>query len=179
MKRLSTLAFFVTIFFILLTAVRGFAAEYEHQISLQKMIFDWRLENERIYIRLKAATKGWVAIGFNPENGMEGADFVIGYVKRGKVKIEDAYGVRHTQHIRDELNQGENNIEDVSGKEFGGFTELMFSIPLNSGDSSDKPIDPDGETTVLLAFGPDRDSMHSRHTFRTTLKVNLAKGTVQ
>ena len=39
-----------------------------------------------------------------------------------------------------------------------------------------KPIDQRGETVVLLAYGPDRDSFKVKHKFRTAMKVNLATG---
>ncbi len=155
------------------------AVEYSQKISLDKMSFEWRLNNKMIHIRLKAETKGWVAVGFNSTNSMKGANFVIGYVKRGKVRIQDSYGIRMNEHIRDIMNNGKDDIMDVSGKEEGTSTTLQFTIPLVSGDKNDKKIVPGLFTKILLAFGPDRDSFDTEHLFRTVLTVNLTTGEYQ
>lgn len=152
------------------------AVQYDHTIELDRMSFAWKLDGKNIHIQLKAKTKGWVAVGFNPKKAMQGANFIIGYVKRRKVKIQDEYGIRLNDHIRDVLNQGENNISNVTGKESRGVTTISFTIPLNSGDESDTKIDPKSMNKVLLAFGPAKDDFHTKHVFRTALNVNLKTG---
>ena len=152
------------------------AVEYEHKIQLKRISFEWRLNGDQLDIRLKANTKGWVAIGFNKEGSMKNANLILGYVKRGKVKISDQFGIRQEEHIRDIMTGGQINISNQKGRETFNQTTISFSIPLNSGDKRDFAIDPTQESIVLLAFGKNYDNFQSKHEFRTALKVNLTTG---
>jgi len=152
------------------------AADYDHKVALKNMSFEWRLNEQTIDIRLIAKTKGWVAIGFNTAGNMKKANLILAYVKRGKVKISDQFGVRLEEHIRDVMTGGEDNISNKKGNETFNKTVVSFSIPLDSGDPGDFSIDPDKETFVLLAYGKGRDNFQSKHEFRTALKVNLTTG---
>ncbi len=154
----------------------AFSVDYQHKIKLRKIAFAWKIEGDKLYVRLTGGTKGWVGIGFNPGTKMQDANFVIGYVKKGQVKVIDAFGVRPKEHINDTAMKGQNNVTDVSGSQKGRRTTIEFAIPMDSGDSADNKLNADGYTTVLLAFGKGRDSFHSRHRFRTRLKVNLSTG---
>ncbi|VEN73543.1 DOMON domain protein [Candidatus Desulfarcum epimagneticum] len=153
-------------------------AGYDHEISGDPVRFQWKLNPDKktIQIRLSAQTKSWVAVGFNPDQRMQGADFVMGYVKKGKVKVTDHFGTGVFVHKKDESLGGAMNVFDVSGKEAGGVTEISFSRPLDSGDAYDKPIVPDRETTLLLAYGAGRDSFRAAHAFRAVYKVSLSTG---
>lgn len=153
------------------------ARDYQHKITLKKMTLAWQIEGTMLHLQVSGKTKGWVAVGFNPVNRMEGANIIIGYVKKGKVKIQDHIGVRPLEHLRDDLNGGRDDITQISGFEQGGYTSISFSIPLNSGDENDGWIDPTTETKVILGYGPDRDSFSPYHKFRTLLYVNLKTGT--
>jgi hypothetical protein len=51
------------------------------------MILQWRVEGERLRVILDAPTRGWVGIDFRPENKMEGANFIISYVRGAEVVI--------------------------------------------------------------------------------------------
>ena len=178
MKQTSHL-FLATVLFILfpLLGLTSLSAQsYDHKISLANISFEWSIEKQNIHIQLVAKTKGWVAIGFNPTGKMQGANFILGYVKRGKVKLQDQFGIRRLTHIRDELNNGQSHVSNAAGSEKRGKTTISFTIPLDSGDKSDKKIDPQGETKVLLAYGPARDNFTTKHKFRKALSVNLSNG---
>ncbi len=68
---------------------RGLASEYDHKLDTDKMDVFWRIDGDKIHVKLAAKTSGWVAIGFDPEKAMQGANIIIGAVKKGKVRIED------------------------------------------------------------------------------------------
>ncbi len=169
-------AIVILIFSICLIPVSSVAMDYDHEIKLKKMSFSWKIQQDQLFVKLVAEAKGWVGIGFNPTKKMQDANFIIGYVKNGKVEITDAFGVRPKEHINDSAMNGSNDITAVSGSEQGGTTTIEFAIPLNSGDSADRKIDTGDITTVLLAFGKGRDDFHSKHRFRTRIKVNLSTG---
>ena len=152
------------------------AMEYTHKVDVDNMTFQWKVDGDNLHVGLKAKTTSWVGIGFNPSDGMKDANFILGYVKGGKVTVTDHYGKTTRQHDEDGKLGGQDNITNAAGKEAGGFTEISFTIPLNSGDDKDGAIVPDKETVVLLAYGPGRDSFKTRHAFKTALKINLATG---
>jgi hypothetical protein len=149
---------------------------YDHKIAVENIVFEWKMADETIHIRLAAKTQGWVGIGFNPSTRMKDANFIIGYVKEGNVKVTDHYGTTQRQHEKDIKLGGQMNISDIAGKEENGVTEITFCIPLNSEDPKDRPIWTDKENTVLLAYGAGRDSFRARHRFKTALKVNMSTG---
>jgi hypothetical protein len=175
MKRWTWIA--LAILTVMLTAGLGLAEnEYSHKITAGNMQFEWKLVGDTIQIRLSAKTDGWLGIGFNPTTRMKDANFIIGYVKSGKVKVTDHYGSTERQHQKDSKGGGARHVENVSGKEENGITEISFAIPLNSSDPKDRPIWDNRENTILLAYGSGRDSFRTKHAFRTVLKVNLQTG---
>lgn len=152
------------------------SAEYQHSMTVEKMTFDWSVDGENLAVKLSAPTKGWVAVGFNPTDQMKDANIIIGYVKKGKVKIVDDFGTGASLHKADTKIGGAANVTVVGGTEEGNTTTIEFSIPLNSGDDKDGVIDPSGDTTVILAYGPERDSFRMKHDFNATAVVNLSTG---
>ncbi len=153
------------------------AADYDHEITVQKISFSWKIVGPAIHIKLSAQTKGWVGIGFNPSYMMKGARFVLGYVKNGKTVITDQFGTGDTHHDLVGKLGGKSDVAVVGGKEEGGVTTLEFSLPLVPTDATGgKNIDPTAMTSVLLAYGPDFDSFLMKHKFRIKLSVNLSTG---
>jgi DOMON domain len=153
-----------------------YAADYDHEIQVQRITFSWRVDGANLHIKLAAHTKGWVAIGFNPDIQMKGARFVLGYVINGKPVVSNQFGVDNNKHEPVEKLGEKSHVTLVGGKEEGGVTTMEFSIPLVQPDSKGKKIDPNVMTTVLLAYGPDFDSFLMKHKFRIKLSVNLSTG---
>jgi hypothetical protein len=177
MKNKIIISLFCGFFFLLTAIVSGVsAANYEHEVKAKKMTFSWKIDGDTLAAKISAKTKGWVGIGFNPSEKMKGADFILGYVKKGKAKIIDEYGVDKTKHSSDKKLGGTSDALLVAGTEEDGITTIEFTIPLKSADKNDTVIDVNGDTIVLLAYGPDRDSFKTKHKFRTALTVNLATG---
>lgn len=152
------------------------AAEYDHKITSKKISFEWKINGANIDIKISAPTTGWVGIGFNPSKQMKDANYIIGYVKKGKVKITDDYGKSKKTHAKDTKAGGKKDVTGVSGSEENGMTTIVFTIPLDSGDTKDQALDINGDTTVLLAYGAGRDSFKSRHKVHDILSVNLSSG---
>src|SRR5271157_4265372 len=48
---------------------------YTYKITLEKIQFNWLIDNDNLKIKLQAQTPGWVGIGFNPSKGMKDANF--------------------------------------------------------------------------------------------------------
>jgi hypothetical protein len=150
---------------------------YSHGIAVGDLHFLWTLKGDNIDVKLAAPTKGWIGVGFNPDTpeNMKGANFLIGYVKGGEAEVFDHYGTETKKHKEDEKIEGSSDLSNVSGSEQDGQTVLEFTVPLDSGDAKDKPVSPQGETVVLLAYGRS-DSVVLKHRFRAAVKVNLSTG---
>jgi len=165
----------IIVFFISLPSIAG-NIQYTNKIDVKDMTFQWKIDGDKIHIKLIAKTNGWVGIGFNPSKIMKDANFILGYVKNGKPAITDHFGTGDRMHKRDKKLGGKNNISNIFGTEENGKTEIGFTIPLNSGDSKDQKIKADKDTKILLAYGAGRDSFRAVHKFRTSITVNLASG---
>ncbi len=153
-----------------------FATEYQHKLAAKDMEVFWSIDNEQIHVKLTAKTTGWVAIGFDPEKAMQGANIIIGAVKDGKVKIEDDYGNRKRAHSKDERLGGENHVLNPAGEEADGVTTISFSLALDSKDKWDKPINPEGTSRIMIAYGSGRDSFKTRHKYRGVYDINYSTG---
>lgn len=155
------------------------AMEYKHTLENKKMTLSWAYDDENLYVKVSGKTKSWVGVGFNPEKAMSGANIIVGYVKKGKVKIEDHYGNRKTGHKSDKKLGGTDDVKDAVGTEEKGVTTISFTMPLKTSDEYDKmakPIDPNGTTLVMLALGKRGDNFTSLHEYRWIYEVNLSTG---
>lgn len=155
------------------------AGQYDHEVKDKKISFAWKVDGDRLAVKLSAETDGWVGIGFNPGKEMKDANFILAYVKDGETKISDEFGDSETSHVPDEKLGGTGDVTLVGGTEAGGLTTVEFTIPLKSADKYDNVINVNGDTVVLLAYGSGRDSFKTKHTYRTALKVNLGTGASQ
>ncbi|MBM9613638.1 DOMON domain-containing protein [Desulfobulbus rhabdoformis] len=163
----------------LLLAGSLYAGTYQHSLTIDTMSLDWSVNSDTLAVKVAAPTTGWVGVGFNPSDMMKDANIIIGYVKDGKVKISDDFGTGVTSHAPDERRGGSSNVTVVGGSEVGKTTTLEFTIPLKSGDAKDGMIDPAAETKVMLAYGPDRDSMRMKHVYDKIVTINLSTGTMK
>ena len=154
----------------------AFAMDYQHKLEAEDMTVFWTVDQDKIHVKLTAKTTGWVAIGFDPENAMQGADIIIGAVKNDKVKIEDHYGDRKRGHASDEKLGGKNNMLNPAGEEADGVTTISFSLALDTKEEWDKPIVPEKMSRMMIAYGAGRDSFNDRHAFRSVYDINYATG---
>jgi len=149
------------------------ASEYAHSTQIAGVEVHW--SNDATYLRvgLVAPGTGYVSIGLDPENRMEGANFILGYVEDGKAYFRDDYGTELTAHMADADRGGEDSIVSSAGAEWADQTILEFIIPLDSGDAMDKPLLPGHTYTVLLAYHALQDGFTVRHSGRGTGEIQL------
>ena len=165
----------IIIFFLLLLIFTISLSSKSNYKTFQNDVFSlrWRFIGNNIEIIIKAESTGWIAIGFEPENVMKGADIYIGYVdKNNNVFIDDQYGNTMFTHISDKKLGGKNNILQFWGNQKGEFTEIGFIIPTNSGDKYDKKFIKGKTYTVLLACGK-KDDFTTIHSYKTKIKIKL------
>lgn len=119
---------------------------------------------DSLAVELTAPTTGWVAVGFDPQTIMLGANIIIGYVASGTPTLRDDYGWQTTSHRDDLLLDGTRDLTVDGGTEASGSTTIMFTIPLNSGDVNDTVLDPGSSYPVILAMGPNgADDFTTQH----------------
>jgi hypothetical protein len=149
--------------------------EYAHQAEGAGVTLYWSNDAEFLYAGMSAQTTGWVAVGFDPQEAMLGANYIFGYVQDGTLFLEDMYGTKRAgtdSHPPDEQLGGANDILESAGREEGGVTVIEFKIPLDSGDAYDKPLAPGGSYVALLAIGGS-DDFDSYHTERGGTQIAL------
>lgn len=168
----------LTAVFILLPCV-ALGADYDHMLQAKDMEVHWRLDGAQVHIKLAARTKGWVGIGFDPENAMQGANIIIGAVKKGKVRIEDHYGDRKYGHSSDKKLGGKNHVLNPQGTEEDGMTTISFTLPLDAGEKWDKAINLSKMSRIMVGYGSGRDSFNAGHKYKGVYDVNFSTGETQ
>lgn len=151
------------------------AGEYPHEISVAGVDVYWANDDVQLRMGLVSPGTGYVAIGFDPDRQMEGANFIIASMHEGVLTIRDDYGHEPQAHMEDTARGGQDNILSAAGNEWPDQTVVEFIIPLDSGDTTDKPLLPGHEYTVLLAYHSLLDDFSNRHTRQGsgTLQLDL------
>jgi hypothetical protein len=147
------------------------------RIDFKNMSMSWKIEHDIITMKLGAKTTGWVAAGFDPQSKMKGADLYIGYVKGGKPYCFDHYGINRFFHKADDTLKaggvrGANSILTVSGSEVDGYTTIVITRKLDTGDPLDKVLRSGKTVRLLLACGHD-DDITARHAKREGFDIKL------
>lgn len=149
--------------------LEGFSSATAAGVNVQ-----WNVDGDTITVQASAGTTGWVAVGFDPSRQMADANIIIGYVEDGELFISDDYGVSRISHAPDTENGGSNDIVNAEGDERDGVTTIRFTIPLDSGDAMDKPLEPGTTYTVIVAYGPDdADDFGTYHATRGSFEMEL------
>ena len=147
--------------------------EYAHAMEAGGFRVYWSNDAIVLRIGLFSPGTGYVAIGLDPDRRMQGANFIIGTVRNGRVEIRDDYGIASLSHGSDLDNGGTNDILAYAGRELNGQTTLEFIIPLDSGDRLDKPLEPGETYEVLVAFHNTNDNFSARHSQRGSGEIRL------
>lgn len=145
--------------------------EYRHTLtdSATGIELSWQNDSTYLYVGLTSPGTGWVAIGFDPEQQMKGANIIIGAVKDGELLMQDHFGTAPTSHREDSSSE----IVQVAGTESAGKTVIEFSISLQSDDPADMALQPGQTVSIILAYHTSSDSFTTRHSKRTTTEITL------
>jgi len=127
------------------------------QIEVIGMNLRWKVNGTDLEVIVSGPTDGWVAVGFDPESIMKGANFIIGYMDNGTAHVEDHFGNKTIEHNEDTTLGGSENVTLIEGSEDAQGTTMHFTIPLDSGDEYDKALVPGQEYKIMLAYGGSDD----------------------
>ncbi|MDR7869030.1 MAG: DOMON domain-containing protein [Sporomusaceae bacterium] len=148
--------------------------EYAQMQKIGELEVFSRIEGDSVMLALKAQTKGWLALGIDPEEKMKGADMIFGYVKDGQAVISDMYSTGVVgPHPPDDKQGGTADITAAGGSHKDGVLVLEVKRKLNTGDSRDKPLKI-GDNKVIWAIGDAADAgvKHSRRGYGTLVLKN-------
>ncbi len=140
--------------------------EYDYETTIGTVRIVWSSDGSYLYMALQAETEGWLAVGLDPVDRMEGANYIFAYVDDAGPTIDDQYGTEPTgrTHLSDVDLGGTNDLINYAAIELDGVTTLEFQIPLDSGDEYDKPLAL-GETYPIIVATGKSDDMESTHNF--------------
>lgn len=157
------------------TAVDGiiYAGEYSHNTRAAGFEIHWSNDAHTLRVGLISPGLGYLAIGFDPVNRMEGANYILGAVVDGRVTVRDDFGIGPVAHAPDAAIGGTNDVLEAAGCEVGGKTYLEFVIPLDSGDAKDKALIPGSTYKVLIAYHETSDEFGAWHSRRGSGSITL------
>lgn len=132
----------------------------------------WMTDRQNAYFGIKAKTKGWVAIGFNPSSRMKDADIIFGLVRDGQATVSDQYSTgTYGPHAPDIELGGSDDITEFSGREEGEFTIIEFTRALVTGDAYDNEL-PRGPIKIIWSYG-SIDDIGQKHIARGSGEIQL------
>ena len=130
--------------------------EYDHSTVLSEGIYtlSWTIAGDTVWFGIQATTTGWVALGLDPQIGMNGADMLFGWVSGGKTTVLDQYSTgMFGPHPDDTSLGGTMDILSSAGSEQAGTTTIELSRKLVTGDAHDKPVPTSGTLKLIWAIG--------------------------
>ena len=141
--------------------------EYAQEADYGGIRIWWTNDDTHLYLAMEGDTTGWVAVGINPDLGMKGANFILGYVENDEAKVWDAWGQTRTgaNHPPDTEIGGSDDIVEFAGVEEGDVTRLEVKIPLDSGDEYDHALVPGESYPLIMAIGGEDEfnAYHSKY----------------
>ncbi len=143
------------------------------------MELHWTIEDEYLYLALKAPTRGWLAIAWDPTGPiMEGEDILIGYIREKELFLQDYYAHTSVSHANDVSLGGRDDVLEASGSEDENFTIIEFRRKLDTKDKFDRPLTR-GIHTVQLAYAPNDDFLTYHGEKRTVVNIDFFAGSAQ
>jgi hypothetical protein len=150
-----------------------FPGEYAHRTDAGGFEVHWSNDINYLRVGLVSPGTGYVAIGFDPDHRMKGADFIIAAVEDGRLLIRDDYGDGSVRHTADTLLGGTDDVIEAAGTERNGGTTVEFVIPLTTRDEYDKTLVPGRTYHILVAYHNPSDSFAARHSRRGSGTMRL------
>jgi hypothetical protein len=153
-----------------------YAGEYAHSAEAGGFQIHWWNDASFLRVGVISPGTGYVAVGFDPDDRMQGANFVLAAVRDGQLWTRDDYGYGALAHAADVSLGGTDDILAAAGRETDGETHVEFVIALNSGDQMDKPLVPANTYDIVIAFHETSDDFDTYHSRRGAGKMRLDPG---
>jgi hypothetical protein len=122
-------------------------------------------DDEFLFIGLRSASLGWVALGISPVELHSGANFLFGAVVDGETLVSDQFGSGRYEHNMDTSLGGTSDIVEYAGAETSG-TVIELRIPLDSRDVYDTFLEAGKIYSIIVAYHESEDDFQMKHTAR-------------
>ncbi len=147
--------------------------EYENSVDVAGVAVSWAHDGQHLAVGLLSPGTGYVSIGFDPVQRMDGANFILAAVDGEEVVTRDDIGTGPFAHRADTDREGTDDILEAAGAETETGTTIEFVIPLDSGDEQDKPLVPGRTYTILVGYHASSDSFSAKHSARGSGEMTL------
>jgi DOMON domain len=119
----------------------------------------WRVGDGSFHGCMRAATTGWITVGFNTHDGLSGARLVMGRVVNGRVQVQvhKADPPRHQHRLNAD---GSERVTQVSSSYSNGQTQVCFTMPLKAQDAQDIGLVAGQVVYLILAWSHEADFDH-------------------
>ena len=142
------------------------------KVERNGMLVSWEEKGEWLEVEVSAPTQGWLAIGFNTEDGLEGTNLIMVAVRGKEVQLSDRYILKAGDHrALSDLGVGER-LEILSGEENASGSRISFRIPKLSQDNYHKSLLPGSSFYMLMAYSREDDFMH-HSMMRTSVQITI------
>lgn len=148
--------------------------EYAHQVTIGQVTLYWSNDAVYLYLAAEAQTSGWLGVGLDPQNQMQGADFIIAAAEGDALAVYDAFGQAPVgaTHPQDATIGGSDDLIASAVLRQDGWMRFEVQKPLDSGDAYDRALQPGNTYSVIVATGTDTQ-FNSRHSFRAAGEITL------
>lgn len=130
------------------------------EVSKNDMKVEWRYRGDRLLISMSAPTQGWVTVGFNEREGLQGAYLLMGRVtKKGAEVVEHSTLYPGNYQSFESLGLA-STVADVYGAQSKTSSMLRFSIPITREGKCGKNLSPGKTIHMVLAYSQSDDFQH-------------------
>ncbi len=141
-------------------------------IKKNDLSVSWYYNEDRIFFEMSAPTNGWLAIGFNSKESIEGTYLIMGNVIKDKANVVEHYTISPGNYKPlTDLNMTVQ-IKDIQGIEKDNTTKLKFSLPIESFSKYQRPLSKDTAYVLWLAYSQEDDFQH-HSMMRTFVNITL------
>ena len=148
------------------------ASEPMKTIQRNGMTVQWQLAETELHVWMSAPTKGWVAVGLNPDNQLAGTSLLMGRIQNGNPEVKDFYILAPGKYEPVTNLGGASHVTTLNGAENVHGTQLHFTIPLNTDSEWHHDLQTGMAMHLLMAYSRSDDFKH-HSIMRTSVPIEL------
>ncbi len=142
------------------------------KVEYKGMTVQWKEEGGRIQFELQAPTEGWVTIGFDDDDSIQGAYLIMGRVINGRPEVVEHFTSSPGMYRPIAELGGEILVAHVGGKESSQTTTISFSLPIGTATEYQRALLRGQSYFLIMAYSRDDDFQH-HSMMRTAIQINL------
>lgn len=135
------------------------ASAVSNRIEESDVIFTWSHLDEILLCRFDAPTPGWLAVGFNSKEQLQGTRFIIATTSEEALRLEE-----HIAEVPAHRNVRDLGLPEVANAQAGRFENgrslLTFSMPVKVPGQPELDLGDSAWAYLMLAWSHDTDFNH-------------------